>query len=80
MELPIGLYMKNASTSPNVKCIYITSMQHMDPSKLCYLMLMTVYIGIAMRNIHIGLFPFRSHNLRTIIFHWIKLGMLHPLL
>ena len=50
LNSPIGWYIKKASTSPNVKCLYIKSMHHIVTSEFWYLMLMDVYIGIHMSN------------------------------
>ena len=49
-ELTNGIIDESGFNQSKEKLLYITSMKHMATSYLCYVMLMTVYIGIHMRN------------------------------
>ena len=49
-ELTIWLIDESGFNIRSVKYPYITSMHQMVTSYLCYLMLMTVYIGILLKN------------------------------
>ena len=67
---PIGWYINQASNSHSVKCPYITSMHHLDPSFiLCWWLFILVYIWWTAK-VFVNTFENRCHVKFLGILHW----------